>query len=257
MRPFTHQRAFTPRLVAAAMLFAAASIATPGLASDPYPRTGGCCSMKSNATAAKSVSACPMSGTAACPKGMSSVSKSASAACPPGMCSAPKPASATSASATDACSAPATISATHKVTRVTRAASASRKHARKARSATRTATGSTTVNAPAGNSGLLVIIDPQTRSVVQATAEQIGQISAGTKVAGAAATASRPSDPEVLTLPGGGQTVRIPDRLMMNAVAHRDAHGKISYDCRQGGGAIAPLPAESPAPSAPSTWEAK
>ena len=247
MRLATSPRLFTSRLVAAAIMLAAVSIAAPGRACDNDSKAsaasssscgakhgtaattvsmkgghaeeaGGCCSMKKgSASAPKAAASCPMTG---------------SAACPPGMCSSSS--------------------------KVTRTAAAPRKRVLKAKPATKAANGSTAVNVTPGTAGLVAVIDPETGGVVQATAEQLAQISASaSKLPGGMSTQGRVPDAEIIALPGGGEMMRVPDRLMMNATATRDANGKISYGCQQGNGPIAPVPAEAPVAAPQSTWEVK
>ena len=98
-------------------------------------------------------------------------------------------------------------------------------------------------------------LDPQTGLVVQATAEQLAQLAAASKAQAGATIESQPRDPEIIALPGGGEMMRVPDRLMMHAIAHRDANGKITLGCQQGNGPIAPLPAKSTVPAEQSTWD--
>ena len=274
MRLATTSRLLTSRLAAAAIMLAAVSIAAPGYASDNDSKAssasssscgathgttataasmkhgaqsqeaGGCCSMKSSASASKAAASCPMSGTAACP---------------PGMCSASTSVAASTANMNGACWGDAMTSGAHKPsTKTTRTASATRKRALKSKTAAKSANGSTAVNVTPGTAGLVAVIDPETGGIVQATAEQLAQISASaSKLPGGVSTQGRVPDAEIIALPGGGEMMRVPDRLMMNATATRSANGKITYGCQQGNGPIAPVPAEAPVAVPQSTWEVK
>lgn len=275
MRLATTPRLLTSRLVAAAIMLAAVSIAAPGYACDNDTKAttasssgcgakqgttataasinkksghaeeaGGCCSMKSSASAAKAAASCPMTGTVACP---------------PGMCSSSKSASASTASMKGACSSDYMTSGARKpASKVTRTAVAPRKRALKAKPAAKPANGSTAVNVTPGTAGLVAVIDPETGGIVQATQEQLAQISAAaSKLPGGVSIQGRVPDAEVVALPGGGEMMRVPDRLMLNATATRDADGKIRYGCQQGSGAVAPIHAEAPVAAPQSTWEVK
>ena len=173
------------------------------------------------------------------------------------MCSGAKSAAATTASTKGACSGHEMTSSSHKTAKVTRTASAKGKRSLKPKTAAKPANGSTAVNVTQGTAGLQAIIDPQTGLVVQATAEQLAQLAAASKAQAGATIESQPRDPEIIALPGGGEMMRVPDRLMMHAIAHRDANGKITLGCQQGNGPIAPLPAKSTVPVEQSTWEVK
>lgn len=142
--------------------------------------------------------------------------------------------------------------------KVTRTASATRKRVLKAKPASKPANGSTAVNVTPGTAGLVAVIDPETGGIVQATQEQLAQISAAaSKLPGGVSIQGRVPDAEVVALPGGGEMMRVPDRLMLNATATRDADGKIRYGCQQGSGAVAPIHAEAPVAAPQSTWEVK
>lgn len=273
MRLATTPCLLTSRLAAAAIMLAAVSFAAPGHACDNDSKAstasssscgakhgtsattasmkkgahaeeaGDCCAMKSSASAAKAAANCPMGGTAACP---------------PEMC-ASKSASASTAHMKGACSGDAMTSGARKpATKVTRTAAATRKRALKAKPAAKPANGSTAVNVTPGSAGLVAVIDPETGGIVQATAEQLAQISASaSKLPGGVSTQGRVPDAEIIALPGGGKMMRVPERLMLNATATRSANGKISYGCQQGNGPVAPVPAETPAAAPQSTWEVK
>ena len=194
---------------------------------------GHACEKNKSANATASNSGCSVSK---CAGAMGTSGCAASSACPPSMCSGAK----TSSASVEVKKTAAPVRA------VTASKRAARKPVKRANGATAAApTASRTA-------GLVAIIDPVTGGLAKATPEQLAELSATSKAAGnVSGLAARPSDPEVTRLADGTLTVRLPERLMMNAVAHKDAKGKITIDCdRNDGTASAPAPA-------PSTWEVK
>lgn len=213
------------------MLALVATIAPPGTACEKDKSTA-------SASVARSSVACPVS-----------------AACPPSACGASKAATASTASTGGAGVRECVSSGCPKGVS-TRSASTTRKSAATRKPLTRKAakksSGTTAAAMPTGTSGLVAVIDPETGRLVQPTPEQIAAFSSTAK-SGATITAARPADPEVVTLPDGTRMCRLPERLMMNAVAHRDANGRITFDCEH-------LPAAADAagtPTAPVSREEK
>lgn len=151
------------------------------------------------------------------------------------------------------CPHDAHMTGAHKPATVTRTASAAPKPALKPRPRSRPkpAAGATAVVATRGAAGLVVVIDPETGGVGQATKEQLAAFAATSKAAGGVSTAAIPAEPELVRSPDGMLMSRVPERYMMNAIAHRDASGKITFSCGNDAAAA------SPAPVAPPTWEVK
>jgi len=240
-------------LAAAAMtLVLVATLSSPG---------GACDKNKSSATAAANVkaSACPMSAacpasacsamhsanastasmSGACPHGANASTASMSGACPHG-------ANAATASKSGACPHGASVRTASATTRTAAAHKASGKKARAKKSE-----GATAEGIPAHQAGLVAVLDPLTGGVVQATPEQLREFSATVKT-GVSTSAALPDEPHVVRLADGTLMCDLPERLMMNAVAHRHANGKITFDCLR-------LPATGAAAATPSqptssTW---
>ena len=221
MRFATNRRAIAPRSIVAAALLAGVAIAATGQAYDEDSKANASKASASSSCCSGAQDASAVQAPAACP---------VTSACPPGMCS------------------------TSKTTQT--AAVTPRKRVRRAKVAVKPAARASAVNQTPGTAGLQAIIDPQTGRIVQATAEQLGELSSASKASKGVSIQSQPRDPEMVELEGGGQMMRLPERLMMNAVARIDAQGKLTYGCRQRSGATAPQPAET-GKTPQSTWEVK
>jgi hypothetical protein len=96
-----------------------------------------------------------------------------------------------------------------------------------------------------GRAGLIAVVDPLVGGIRMATPEEIGALTAG--AGGAMSLTYQEPDPVVIRLADGTLKARVPDRLMMNVTARRDAQGHIKFSCDQG----------AHAPALPSTWEEK
>lgn len=230
MRLVPPARLLPPRLVAAAIVFAAGAVVVA---------SGQACDKHASARAA-----CPM--TASCP----------ASACTASMCSPAKSATAAVTAANHACSHRTTaVSARRRaaapVRRPATAARATKSTRRATAAATTTAAPRAATTAAPHGAGLVAVIDPMTGGVAQATPDQLRDLAAGMKT-GSFSLAARPADPEVVRWADGTLVSRVPDRFTMFAMGHRDARGKITFDCSQEPGA--PVP---PVESTPQTWEVK
>jgi len=177
------------------------------------------------------------------------------------MCGHEKSASATVAAANHVCSrsTPAAVARRRSAVPARVAAVArSAAPARSAKVARRAAITSTTSASPqaaattAPRAGLVAVIDPVTGGIARATPDQLRDLATGMKT-GPFTLAARPADPEVVRWADGTLVSTVPDRLTMFAMGHRDARGKISFDCSHDPGPPAPAPVES----TPQTWEEK
>jgi len=253
MRLMSPSRPQPSRLVAAALtLLTGLALAAPGHACDKDKSASASTASTVSTASSAGVSSCP--AMARCPMsgatGATAVTADLKAAhSSSGCCGMSK---STAACPHDAATATRRSSAT------ARTASMKGKAALKAKAKVKAkaepAAGATAAAVTPGTAGMVAVIDPVTGGVVAATKEQLAAFAASSKSAGGVTTmAARPVDPEIVQLPDGTLMARLPERLTMNAVAHRDANGKVTFTC----GNDPALTAPAPATEAPSTWEVK
>jgi hypothetical protein len=283
MRLLFPSRSLPSRLVAAALtLLTGLALAAPGHACDKDKSASASTASATGAASCPAMARCPMSGaqgangatavtadlkgahsSSGCcgsPKSTAAVASARmaksncpmTAACPPGMCNGAG--AATTASSVHRTRPHDAATATRRSAATARTASIKSKPAHKAKAKAKPAAGATAAAVTPGTAGMVAVIDPVTGGVVAATKEQLAAFAASPKSNGGVTTmAARPADPEIVQLPDGTLMARLPERLMMNAVAHRDANGKITFTCGTDPAATAPVQESA----APSTWEVK